>query len=274
MMKKVKRLTAAFFAVCIAACSVFAASAEATDKLIDDADLYSASEELQIESGLEEASRLTGWDFAIYTNTNGVESEDMQDYCDEYYINHGYGKNTDNRGIFLVIDMNSRELYVTTKGETMYYVNDDRLDDILDDIQFSLMDDEYVEAAEYFVNDAVGFYNSGKPTSGSFSNVEYVEKKENPFWYVLTHYGIIILLVSMGIAAISAVGVKKKYKNNGKENTYDLSSNSKVRLTTKEDTFLTKHVSVTTISSSSGGSGRSGGGRSGGSSRGGGGRSF
>ena len=273
MMKNIKKLTAALFAVSIVACSAFAVSAESSDKLIDDADLYSASEEAQIEASLEQASLTTGWDVAIYTNYNGVESYDMQDYCDEYYINHGYGKNTDDRGIFLVIDMSSRELYVTTKGDTMYYVNDDRLDEILDDVQFALMDDDYMEAAELFVDDAVSFYNSGKPTSGSFSNVEYAEKSENPFWYVLTHYGIIILLVAMGIAAISAVGVKKKYQNNGKENTYDLASNSKVRLTASEDTFITKHVSVTTVSSSSSG-GRSGGGRSGGSSRGGGGRSF
>ena len=273
MMKNIKRLAAALFAVSIVACSGFTASAEARDKLIDDADLYSASEEAIIEANLEEASTRTGWDFIIYTNYNGVESYDIQDYCDEYYINHGYGKNIDDRGIFLVIDMSSRELYVTTKGDTMYYVNDDRLDEILDDVQFALMDDEYMEAAELFVDDAVSFYNSGKPTSGSFSNVEDAEKSENPLWYVITRYGIIILLVSMGIAALSAVGVKKKYQNNGRENTYDLASNSKVRLVAKEDTFLTKNVSVTTVSSSSSG-GRSGGGRSRSSSRGGGGRSF
>lgn len=276
MMKNIKRLAAALFAMSIVACSAFTASAEATDKLIDDADLYSASEEAVIEANLEEASKRTGWDFIIYTNYNNVESYDMQDYCDEYYINHGYGKNTDDRGIFLVIDMSSREMYVTTKGDTMYYFSDSRVDNILDDVQFALMDAEYMEAAEYFVEDAVGYYNQGKPSSGSFSNVEYVEKNENPLWYVIRSYGIVILLVSMGIAALSAIGVKKKYQNNGRENTYDLASNSKVRLVEKEDTFLTRNVSVTTVSSSSSSSGRrsGGGSRSRSSSRGGGGRSF
>lgn len=276
MMKNIKRLAAALFAMSIVACSAFTASAEATDKLIDDADLYSESEEAVIEANLEEASKRTGWDFIIYTNYNNVESYDMQDYCDEYYINHGYGKNTDDRGIFLVIDMSSCEMYVTTKGDTMYYFSDSRVDNILDDVQFALMDAEYMEAAEYFVEDAVGYYNQGKPSSGSFSNEEYVEKNENPLWYVIRSYGIVILLVSMGIAALSAIGVKKKYQNNGRENTYDLASNSKVRLVAKEDTFLTRNVSVTTVSSSSSSSGRrsGGGSRSRSSSRGGGGRSF
>lgn len=271
MIKSIKRLTAALFAVCIAACSVFAVSAESTDKLIDDANLYSASEEATIEANLEEASRITGWDIAIYTNYNGVGEYEIQNYSDNYYINHNYGKNYDKRGIFLVVDMGSRKMWITTKGDTMYYVSDERLEDILDDVEFALRDDDYMKAAVSFVEDSVDFYKNGKPEKGSFTNVE---KANNPVWYIIKYYGIIILLVSAGISVGIAFAVKAHYKNNGRENTYDLASNSKVRLTAVEDTFLTKHVSVTTISSSSSGGGRSGGGGSRSSSRGGGGRSF
>ena len=54
------------------------------------------------------------------------------------------------------------------------------------------------------------------------------------------------------IALITVFIISRKYKNNGKENIYDLNSNSKTTLTRNNDIFLTKSVSVTTIQSDSG----------------------
>ena len=89
---------------------------------------------------------------------------------------------------------------------------------------------------------------------------------------MLKHYGIIFGIVALVIATIVVLIVAHKYKNSGKEGTYDLRSNSVTNLTERQDIFLTKHVTVTTESSSSsdgssGGSSSGGGGSSGGGSR-------
>lgn len=273
MIRYTKKLAAILFALALTLCTVCSVSAESAQKLYDDAELFTAEEAEYITAQLEELTETTGWDAIIYTNYNGVDSYDMEDYCNDYYDEHGYGCNQDNRGIFLTIDMSSREMYMITKGDTMYYINDERNDAILDEIQYNLIDGNYYGAAQAFITYAGNYYAEGKPESGSFSNIELNEKKENPFLYVLLHYGIIILLVGMGVAAIVTVSVKLKYKNQGKAGTYDLKENSHVNLTESQDIFLNKSVSVTNVSSSSGG--HSGGGSSGGgSSHGGGGRSF
>lgn len=274
MMSVTKRLTSAFCAMMLAVFGCVTFFAESQQKLIDDANLLTSYEQEEITQKLEEASEKTGWDMIIYTNYNDIDEYDIENYTNEYYDNHGYGIGDKKSGIILNVDMSSRQMYVITKGDVMYYISDERNDDMLDAIQAELASGYYYEACETFVQYTVDYYEQGKPSEGTFTNVKINEKKDHPVTYSLLHYGVPSLVIGAIIAMITVLVVHHKYKNNGKENIYDLDANSSTRLTNKEDVFLTKSVSVTTIQSSSSGgsSGHSGGG--GGSSHGGGGRSF
>lgn len=274
MIKFHNKITSVLCAVILAAFGCVTVFAESQQKLIDDADLLTSSEQAEITQQLEEASEKTGWDMVIYTNYNGIDEYDIENYTNEYYDNHDYGIGDEKSGIILNVDMSSRQMYVITKGDVMYYVSDERNDDMLDAIQAELANGYYFDAAETFVQYTVDYFEQGKPESGTFTNVEINKKKDHPVTYSLIHYGVPSLVIGAIIALISVLVIHHKYKNNGKENIYDLDANSSIRLTNKEDVFVTKSVSVTTIesSSSSGGSRSSGGG--GGSSHGGGGRSF
>ncbi|MCH5296160.1 MAG: TPM domain-containing protein [Ruminococcus sp.] len=274
MINFTKRLTSVFCAVFLVALGCVTFSAESRQKLTDDANLLSRTEQNEITQMLEDASAQTDWDVIIYTNYNYIDEYDIEDYTNEYYDNHNYGIGDQKSGIILNIDMGSREMYVITKGETMYYISDERNDDMLDSIQAELISGDYYEAAETFVKYTVNYYEQGKPTSGTFTNVKINEKKDHPIRYSLIHYGIPSFIAGAIISLVTVFIIYRKYKNNGKKNIYDLEANSKTMLTTSNDIFLTKSVSVTTIQSdsSSSGGGHSGGG--GGSSHGGGGRSF
>ena len=270
----IKRISAIMVALVMVVCTSIPAFAQ-DGSLIDEAYLLSSDDYINIDSQLQNASLQTGWDIVIYTNENYVSSYDMEDYCNEYYDNSSFGLS----GVMLTVDMGSREMFVLTKGDAMEYFTDQRVDEILDDIVYYLSDDEYVSACEAFINDVLLFYDEGIPEYGDYDNVyvapedSYDYKNVNPFIRVLKEYGIIIGIVSVVIAVLAVVFVYLRYKNHGKSGTYDLEANSVTHLTQREDIFITKSVSVTTISSGS--SGRSGGGGGGGgSSHGGGGRSF
>lgn len=60
-------------------------------KLTDDADIITSSQEETIENNLKKCTLATGWDTIIYTNNNNVDSYDMEDYCNDYFDNHNYG---------------------------------------------------------------------------------------------------------------------------------------------------------------------------------------
>lgn len=272
MMNFTKRLTSAVCAIILTAFSCVTFFAESQQKLTDDAGLLTSSEQADVTGLLEDVSSQTGWDVIIYTNYNGVDEYDIENYTNEYYDDHGYGIGDKKSGIIMNIDMSSRQMYVITKGDTMYYISDERNDAMLDDIQAELIDSDYYEACKLFAWYAGYYFQQGKPESGTFTNVKINEKKDHPVTFSLIHYGIPSAIAGVVIALITVFIVSRKYKNNGKENIYDLNANSKTTLTRNNDIFLTKSVSVTTIQSSD--SSSSGGSSSGGSSHGGGGRSF
>lgn len=272
IMKYAKRISAFLCAVMLTLCTGIYAFAESDYKLIDDASLFSTDETSSIESELVRVSDETGWDLIIYTNRNWVDKEDMEDTCNRYYDDHNFGKGDKKSGVFLTIDMGSREMYIITKGDAMYYFSDERVDDIVSDVAGWLKLDDYYSAAYSFTEDVENYYISGKPESGDFSNIELAEKEANPLLYVLKHYGIIAGVIGLAAATVTVLVIGHRYKHNGKEGTYDLRSNSVTNLTARQDIFLHKSVSV--VSESSHSSSSSGGHSGGSSSHGGGGSSF
>lgn len=280
MIKSIIKISSVATALIIMLCSTLTVSAECYDKLVDGADIFTELEETAIENELNKLTKETGWDCIIHTNTNDIESYDMEDYCNDYYTDNNYGIGADYDGVFLTIDMASREMYVITQGmDAMYHFNDERMDDMLDSIQACLAEGSYYSAANTFTNYIKKYHSMGKPSGGTFSNVELAEdtaaKRENPILYVITHFGIFILLIAAIVCTISVIFIKHRYKNNGTENIYNLKENHNMYLTTINDVFIDKHVSVHVVSSSSSSGGRSGGGGGGGGrSHGGGGRSF
>lgn len=286
MIKPFKRLSVLAVALLMLFCSAIPAFAECYDKLQDDAILFTLEQEKEIEQKLQNLTKETNWDCIIYTNRNNVSKSRMEDYCNNYYIDHNYGIGSDYDGVFLTIDMSSRELYVITQGQdAMYHFSDTRMDNMLDDIQSCLAGARYYDAAITFMDYISQYHSEGIPSGDSFSNVEIYEenvaKRENPLLYVLTHMGIFIILIAIFVASLSVMFVSLRYKNHGKQNTYNVRDNSRLRLQIRDDVLIDKHISVRTESSSSYGGHRSGSRRSGGSRRssggrshGGGGRSF
>lgn len=236
----------------VIALSATPAFAESTQKLNDDAELLSSSEQETIENNLKNCTLATGWDIIIYTNNNNVPSSDMEDYCNDYYDNHGYGCGDEKSGVMLTIDMSSREMYILTKGEAMYCFSDARTDDLLDDVQYELSSGDYKGACDEFTQTVELYYNVGSDTSNdaSYKNVEIVltagEKAARGI-----SYGCSFMIIGAIAGIIISLSINYKYSKLGREANYDLAKNSSLNLTEKRDQFLYKNVTSTTVSSSS-----------------------
>ena len=272
IMKYTKRISALLCAVMLMLCTSVCVFAQASGVITDNATLFTESEKAELQSQLDALSEKTGWMAVIYTNYEGYDADNIKPYTNRYYADN-YGKTT--AGVMLTIDMSGRAVDFRTKGDAMYYFSDNRVDTILDDVQGCLKEGLYYDAATLFISYSSHYYDAGIPEGESNENIDIQEKEDNALLYVLRHYGIIFGVIALAVATIVVFVISRKYKNSGKEGTYDLRSNSVTNLTERQDIFLTKHVSVTTESSSSSGGGSSGGSSSGGGgSSGGGSRSF
>lgn len=271
IMKCTKRVSALLCAVALMLCTSFGVLAQASGVLIDDADLFSAEEESALQDSLNALSAETGWMAVINTNYDGYDADSIKPHTNRFYADN-YGKTT--AGVMLTIDMEGRAVDFRSKGDAMYYFSDRRVDAILDDVQAYLKEAQYLDAANAFIEYSSEYYNAGIPEGESNENIDIQEKEDNALLYTLKHYGIIFGVISLAVGAVVVLIVAKKYKNFGKEGTYDLKSNSSLRLNDRQDVFVTKRVTVTTDSDSYSSGGSSGSSSGGGGSSGGGSRSF
>ncbi len=124
MAKTLKKIAVflAAFVLCLAFPLAILADTSAA-KLIDDANLFSSSEYEEATAILEEVSNKYGVDIAILT-VNGLQGKTIRDFSDDFYDEHGYGTGEDKSGVLWVIDMDSRESYISTSGEGISAVTD------------------------------------------------------------------------------------------------------------------------------------------------------
>lgn len=271
MMNVTKRLSAVLAAMIMVLCTPLFVFAAGQTELRDDADLFTSEEETLLQSDLDSFADRTGWVAIIYTNYEGKTEDDIKPFANRYYADN-YGKTT--AGVMLTIDMEGRAIDFRTKGDAMYYFSDDRVDNLLDDVQYEMKESNYYAAAQSYISYINEYYDMGVAEGESNENIDLQEKEDNKLLFVIKHYSIFIVGGSIIVAVIAVVLIKSRYKHNGKTGTYDLKKNSKTMLTDKQDIFLTKHVSVTRIERDSGSSGggsssssSGGGGSSGGGSR-------
>lgn len=269
MIKITKRVSALLLVMILLVCSCTVAFATTKNVVLDNAKVFSASETEQINQKLDEFSELgTDWQIVIYTSYDDVDSSDM-----EYYYNRWSDKQNfaDNNVVF-VIDRGSDNRIILTHGTTMGYFSDQRMSEIKDEMRPHLSEDDLFGATLTFVEKTKEYCELGPALNGSFDNVmdadekyeieqaKQKEKSENPLLYSLKYYGIIFGAVAFGLVLTFVLVNFFRYKNFGKNNTYDLKANSSLNLTSKNNVFLRRSVTVVdnSRSSSSGGSGSSG----------------
>lgn len=275
--KKAKLLAGVFCAAVfsVSAFSLQPAYAAAEDsKVVDDADLLSYDEEQEIQSMLDEFAGESGWTlFAVTTDdANGMTSEE---YADDYVDQNAFEEN----GVCFLIDMDNREIYMSTTGSAIRILTDHRIDSIMDDSYEYAGDGEYARCFETMIREMEDSFHEGIE-SGQYNydrDTGEISKAPNR----LTVWDMLISLIAAaaaGGAVIAVIAGKYRLKFGGWQ--YDFKSNSRLDLTNKTDRLVNTFRTAHHIQRDSGGGSGSSGSRStthhssGGGTHGGGGHKF
>lgn len=267
-------LTSALF-VCTALLPVFG---DYTDNVID-FDNIIGGDIAALQERINDVFDDYDLDIAIVA-TNDVDGKSSQDFADDYYDENGYGVGSDNSGLLLLIDLDNRNIWISTTGKAIDIFTDDRIDTMLDDIVPYASDGDYYNGCESFIDNVIHYANLGVP-DGQYRQDEYGHithykptylqrlkaQSTNPITYILP--------VVIGLLAVMIASYNQKGKVTATGATYEVGNSFKLHR--KNDVFMRKSVTTAKKSSSSSSSG----GRvsstrtsSSGTSHGGGGRSF
>ncbi len=244
--------------------------------VFDYAGLLSLEELYELEMQIADMKEKTGWDIFAVT-TDYAEGKSAVAYADDFYDER---TTEDSDGILVLIDMDNREIYVSTCGKAIRYLTDARIERILDDGFYYVSNGEYASCLSAMLSTAGYYYDAGIQESQYNYDVETGAVSE---YRTLTWVEVLpVFLLAVVVGLVIYFAVVKSYSLKGGRYEYPYMKYGKLDLTAHEDQFLRTHTTHHRIqtSSSSGGSSRSSSGRSSthrsssGRSHGGGGRKF
>lgn len=265
-------------AVFMAAMLLSTAAFGAAPKVYDKAGLFTGEEAEVLENNAAALGEQLKLDLVIVT-INDNEGKTSRDYADDFYDENGFGYGENKDGALLLINMQDREVYISTCGAAIKYLTDARLNNILDKVYPYLSDGKYSDGAAAFL-DQVKYYvdmgipsPSGQSSSGTDTG-EYSPGNSSTGEDASVDPVVVYLVVSLVIGAL-VVGIMAN-NNRGKvvvnENSY-LAGNS-INLTDRTDIHVDTRVTHVTIRSQSSSGGSSTHSSSSGRTHGGGGRKF
>ena len=248
-----------------------------SDCVYDQADLLTAQEEEELQKQAEMMQETWKMNFLVVT-TDDAEGKTSREYADDFYD----ALYPEENGILYLIDMDNREIYMSTTGLAIRYMTDARIDSILDVAFLYVADGDYSGTIKAFLNESEYYLNQGIPENQYNYDVDTgeIDAYEEPMGITMGEF-LFALVVAMIPAFITVGIIKAKYQLKFEDFHYDPTANSEITLSVKSDRLINKIVTHRRIPKDTDSSGRSGGGggssvhhSSSGGSHGGGGRSF
>lgn len=220
--------------------------------LVDKADLLTSEEESMLEQHIQSCREELQLDIVIVT-TYGTDGKGVQGYADDFYDDNGYGYGSSNSGILLLIDMESREWYMSTRGEAIYIFTDYDLDALEQKILPWLSDGEYYRAFLAWLSELppyVKAYRNGSPMDGYVPPDAYDSPSGDEIYYYDDHVGIPVRPFPIGlivglVAAVITILVMRSQMNTAKlqKSAVNYLKDGSFHLRRRSDMFLYSRVS-------------------------------
>lgn len=229
-----KRVTTVLLVVLVIV--VLTGTAWAAESLVQDkATLFSADERATLDARAAELGQRYQMDIRILTITDAAGKSSMV-YADDYYDQNNFGVGANKDGMLFLIDLDNREIYLSTSGSAIQYLTDQRISDILDTAyNGGLTQSDFYGATQAFLNKTAEFLAAGIP-----SNQRTVMAKEP------NRLTWLDFLVSLAIAMAAGLGVRLSipgaYKGHSRPGYFDFRTNSLVSLAAVADQLLDTRV--------------------------------
>lgn len=177
-------------------------------RVYDEAGLWSRDQTADLELKIEALRQEMNMDVVLVTiaDAQGYSSEE---YADTYYEDGGFGMGEDHSGVLLLMDMDNRQLYVSTEGAMIRFLTDDRIETLMDDAIPYMQQSDYGGAASAMLTDVGTFYNKGIP-NGQYSydrETGRISRHRSVRWYE----ALMALAVSAFCGGGACLNVRREY---------------------------------------------------------------
>lgn len=214
-----------------------------TKSIYDEADIFTSDEIYQLNQESKIISDKYNIDVVIVT-TNDTAGKSSSVYADDFYDKNNIGRNASKDGILLLIDLDNREIYISTAGEAITYFSDQRLDSVISKVlEGGMANGNYYQAGLTFINSTKDYLSKGSVT----------KKPSGPKIKGFKALTPIDGLISLGMGSLASAlfyfKSKSKYKMEAPSKFDNFRKNSQVIFNTKQDRLIKTKTLEKTIES-------------------------
>lgn len=101
---------------------------------------------------------------AVIVITDNTEGKSSMEFADDYYDYNGYGVGSDYSGLLMLINMEQREVWISTTGRAIDIFTDSRISTMIKNITGYLADGKYYNASTIFLSDIADYASRGVPS--------------------------------------------------------------------------------------------------------------
>jgi len=218
-------------------------------KVYDYAQVLTPSEEETLKNNIDNYIRNYDMDMALVTVKYHTKKDTMN-YADDFYDYNGFGIGTNNDGVIFVIDFTFgyTDIWMSTTGKAINFYTDSRIDNILDKVALN-KNNGYYAMLDAFIKESSYYASLGIPTINTNNNNTINKNRRFNFTKItiisFVISSLIVLFLALKNKMVKAATTASEYLNK-----------DSIKITLRNDVFLTTHTSSVRInnSSSSGGS--------------------
>lgn len=260
MYKKFSALMLVFVLVSILASTGVLASNP--NNVVDMLDYLTESEENALQSRIDTIKENFNLDTVIVI-TDNTEGKSSMEFADDYYDYNGYGLDSEYSGLLMLINMDIREVWISTTGKAIDIYTDSRIYNMVNNVTGYLSNANYNAACNKFLDDVSKYAKSGVPEgqyrvegdpystldSRQLSNLSYFGKVS----LLMSSWPVYIIALIIAIIATVIVSHSSKGKVTISSRTYEESGS--FVLTEDTNQYIRETTTRTKIERSSGGGG-------------------
>lgn len=224
------------FAFLAALCLLFSSALADTQHVIDEADLFTPLEEHELENLIGQFQQETSMDFVVLTTDRYMGAQAST--ADDCYDQGGYGLGERKSGALYYIDMYERIPYLSTAGDMINYMTDERIEAAHDSSYALLSRGDYAGAVQQMIHAVYGYVDAGIP-EGQYQYDIITGERLTPYHKALTSSEVLVCgLIALVAALLFIKNVQGRYSLRMNTYEYSLEGNATCNLTGKTDDYL------------------------------------
>lgn len=130
--------------------------------VVDNLNYLKDSETSELQSEINKVKEDYSLDVVIVI-TDKTGGKSSMNYADDYYDENGYGVGSDHSGLLMLINMEKREVWISTTGTAIGIFTDSRISDMVNHVKTLLSSGKYYDASKTFISDVKSYADMGVP---------------------------------------------------------------------------------------------------------------